>query len=218
MKSEYGKAKFTAVAKAMGGSGKVERLTASPEGFHIDGLVDGVMVSQEMGDGDFIYTLLYAQDWNGKGEKIGVRGMTGFNIKGAHYNFDRIGVDDSWYPLNWDGAKGMKRTEEVCLTMSEQLEEARAHYKSHQKRQADGVTVNFGPTTRTLLPAELERYKETVARRGGSFSLNPSGFGTGYRFYQGPVRNRYGQAVPASAEARKLLNAPALVYDTTDCD
>lgn len=204
-KNPYSKKKFDGIAAALPGS---ERITKTIEGLYLDGLFDGVILK----DGA-AFTAMYAQK-DGHSDAVWVRGITGFVYDNRWYNFDQHGVGDSWYPEGFDGPLSEK---EIVGLMEEQIVEAKRRYDAHVKRQAEGKTVNFGPTSRTLMSNEIEKFKQTLLARK-SFSLTPGGFGTGYRFYVGHARNRFGQGVPASAEAREILGAPGLVYDEFDHD
>lgn len=200
---------FSKVASLLPGS---ERISSTDKELrlYIDGFVDGVRLRSASG----AFVLLYAAKYRGDADAC-VRGMTGFEYDGAVYNFDRYGVEDSWYPEGFDGEA--RPEAEIAAEMRSELARAEERLAAHVARKAAGVVVNFGPTSRTLLPDEIAKYKAAIANRR-SFSLTPSGFGTGYRFYSGRAINRFGQGIPASKEARELLAAPRLVYDTLDCD
>lgn len=201
---------FAVVANELGES----VLTAAPEASHIEGFVSGVLLCERVSDVDEAYVLMYEQrseGWGGNKPQLFVRGMTGFVSDGKRFNFDQRGIGDSWYP-------DMDQTpQDIVAKMQEQLKQAKERWAAYVKRKAEGTVINFGPTTRTLLPKEIAEFKATL-KAGRSFSLNPSGMGTGYRFYVGRAINRYGEGVPASAEARKLLGQDRLVYDRTDHD
>lgn len=194
-----------------------------PEGLMIGGFEGGVLLRSQPDPktGDFSYVLLYCVSYSAgpRKKREAVMGMAGFRQgEGIWYNFDRLGVEDSWYPVTLSGStRKLLGAKAMVEEMRRVLANAQQRYAAHVSRQALGLKVNFGPTTRTLLPAEIERYKEMVKR--GSFSLTPSGFGTGYRFFQSTKpAPRYSGRKPASDEARKLLEAPYLVYEEIDCD
>lgn len=199
--------RFAQVAKLL----STQVVSKLAEEFSVEGFVTGVLLVQEHPEGK-AFCLLYEDKY---GDNTSIRGMTGFINNGAMYNFDQRGISDSWYPHDF---KGKMSAAEIVKEMQEQVENGARRLKAFVERQAFGIKINFGPTARTLLPTEIAKYKELVSN-GASFSLNPSGMGTGYRFYSSrTARARYGQGMPASAEARKALDAPYLVYDTTNHD
>lgn len=216
---------FAAVAAAL----KVEVIeslpTASGGGLYVPGFTGGVLltVPKQSDAGDLCFVMLYCDTYTDSRKKPVecVRGMTGFKHgAGRWYDFDRLGVDDSWYPADGWGKSAKLSVTKIVGKMITEMLRAEERYAAHVRREAEGKKVNFGPTARTLMPDEIERYKQTI-KAGKSFELNPSGFGVGYRFYSKKVGQRgglFGQAKPASAEARALLEAPALVYDETDHD
>ena len=202
MKSTYSPSKYAKVAKLLPAAA---RISEAPVGFYIDGFKDGVYLASATG----AYVLLYTARNAGCSY-----GMTGFCLGGHVYNFDRHGIEDSWYPDGWDKPNP---PEKIAELMREELDRAEKRLEAAKARETEGKVIAFGPTSRTLLPAEIDSYKAILAK-GGSFSLTPSGFGTGYRFYlaRGPRRTRW-EAYPASAEAKKIFGA-ALVYDEFDYD
>jgi hypothetical protein len=199
--------RFNAIAKLLPGSTVV---TECPSCFvYLDGFVGGVLL--EEGD---TFTMMYQQQWPNS-EKTWVRGITGFRCAGQTFTFDRRGVEDSWYPDGHD--KRICTQVQVAAAMKEQLIRAATALAKRTERETSGTKINFGPTTRTLMPDEIADLRKRLAANR-TFEFRPAGFGTGYRFYQSRTPGRYGSRVPASEEARKFFAAPYLVYDTMDCD
>lgn len=221
MRKIYSPAKFAKVAKLLPAAVRVSDPDAflgplakilRGSGIHKPDLVDTVLLSNPSGT----FCLLYALKTKFAVEDvISTYGMTGFEYEGNTYSFDRLGVEDSWYPDGWNEPSPATK---IAETMIAELARAEERLAAHIERTTAGTVVNFGPISRTLLRSEINNYKKTISKSGGSFSLTPAGFGTGYRFYVGKTRNRFGQGVPASNEVRALLDAPGLVYDTMDCD
>lgn len=196
---------FEAVAKALAGRARMHTTQTLPD---IEDFVQGVTIENKTAHG-IAFVTLYEQTYQGKSD---VRGIAGFVHDGACYHFDQRGIGDSWYPDS--------KAKLVAAQMLEELANATKRLAGLAERKANGTVVNFGPVSRTLLPNEIEAHKATLAR-GGSFALNPSGMGVGYRFYvarRGQVARYGSQCQPASAQARALLAAPGLVYDHTDHD
>lgn len=189
-------------------------MTECPFGGIIHDFADGVLLREDRHENDSIFVMMYAHTAR-PGEDVGPRGIAGFRHGGKTFTFDRLGVEDSWYPMEYGEEKA--DTQKIFSLFAQQMDIARERYAAHLEREKAGTVVNFGPVKRTLLPEEIEKYRKLIASRK-SFSLTPSGFGTGYRFYSGSGPGRYGQGMPASKEARELLAAPRLIYDTLDCD
>lgn len=211
--------RLSKIAKCVSGAQLLTSLQGTPIAWLVHEFEQGLYLTRKVGE-NTVFTMMYGH--TGSTKPTDARGMTGFFLDGKTFTFDRRGIEDSWQPDEYcyKGPQKATAPEKIAEEMIKQLDEAEARLVKMAARERDGTVINFGPTSRTLLPAEIANYAALI-KSGKSFSLNPSGMGTGYRFYANRrgMPSRYGsQCVPASVEAKKALGEPTLVYDTTDHD
>lgn len=200
--------RMTKVAKLL----NTQIITTAPDALYVYQFGCGVLLEKQVGN-EKVFAMLYAHS----GDAQNMRGMSGFTVNGSTFTFDRHGIEDSWHV---DGWREKDTAQQIAHKMNAELERAETALQARVARERDGVRINFGPTSRILLPKEIEELKKKLAA-GRSFDLNPSGMGVGYRFYvnRRGAPSRYGsQCVPAANDAKKALGEPFLVYDCTDHD
>lgn len=123
----------------------------------------------------------------------------------SHWNsFGRRGVSDGGFAFDANDT-----VEGAIDTVLDKVEEVR---QASLLRLNEGKVVNLGPIQKRFMPNELERMLSDL-RRGQSFSILPSGFGTGYSF---STRRGNGYE-PASRELSDLVGAP-VYYTSFDHD
>ena len=187
------------------------------DSFHMSGELFSVILQKPIGaNAAFVAMYCVTQTQKTFGPNSWVSGMTGFRCAGKLFNFDRVGVNDSWYPEDLSKRGKLRSPKDIVAEMLSELARAEKALEARVNREAQGTALNFGPVSRTLLPEEIEKYRKAIAA-GKSFSIAPSGFGTGYRFYRSRTPGRFNR-IPASAEARRVLGEPNLVYDSFDHD
>jgi len=143
------------------------------------------------------------------GERIefwqGGKGRTSYLHNGFWANFDRTGVEDSFYHLGWDGE--IKQPPNTIVR--EQLE------RIAKRREYLSTAVKIPEVGYTVPPAGVEPLKQQLTKRG-VLHFTPSGFGTGYCLTT--KRTRQHDCKRASAALEKWFEISPLFISTFDAD
>ncbi len=158
---------------------------------------------KKKGDDDIVISIHFI---DGHGNLERAKYKTAFRHDGRWYNFDRLGVEDSWY---------FKDDEALKHQIEKQFARAEKSMANRKDLDANGVKINFGPTSRQFTKDAAAHVIDTL-KAGKTYQVTPSGFGTGYTFTTRPVNTRYGGG-EASKELSDLVGRQ-VYYTTFDHD
>ena len=129
-------------------------------------------------------------------------GHTSFLHDGHWLCFDRRGVEDSFYWMDWND-----KPEDCNAILAEQLEEITKSIE-YMKKSISIPGIPFSTTKEKL----VEQKKKL--QQGGIVTFFPSGFGTGYRI------STHGMAMgkPASKEMKNFFGVDKLCIVSFDAD
>lgn len=139
---------------------------------------------------------------------LGGGGHTHFKMGETWGTFDRVGVSDSFYHMEWSGKPiSPEKLDTIIAEQFEKIEKAREYRKTAIKLPGIPFSVS---------PEGLKQLRATMAKPNGSRSFMPSGFGTGYHLLRKP---RHGWGTKrAQPELEKLLAVSPLYVETFDAD
>lgn len=139
------------------------------------------------------------------GERYGSR--EGYSLRPAYrmaqdkgwFSWARTGVDDGGVSFGSETP-----LEYAVEQMLEKVEKARA---ARQEKETNGVNFNFGPKSVLMMPDDLQKAVDKI-KMGGTYSIEPSGFGIAYVFSKRGDR----WSKPASQELSEKVGAPVFYY------
>lgn len=140
------------------------------------------------------------------GNKIGVDGTT--HYKGAKWwsNFDRFGVESSFY---------VDDINDWPMVAKEQIERV-AKAREISKRAADEKWPTMTPVPIQASPEKVDYIKKMLKERK-VWSWQPSGFGTGYRFWVNKPKREF-RVLLVPKETAEVLGFKTLWYTEFEAD
>ena len=140
---------------------------------------------------------------------LSITGTTRFKSAGVWYSFDRIGVDSSFYLAeDGDWEEPFEKVNEVLKKQFERIAQSRERLE--RSKPVPGIGF-------MLTPERIEKISRTL-KAGGTETLMPSGFGTGYQLIGKKVRaGQWGPQI-ASKALKDFFKVPVLYVQSFDAD